>query len=101
MLRSYEPPSVLGTVSGLVPPSFDISRRPAPLCDNRAITSHSGTRPFGSLLSSREDEKLAGERSKFLLAAHCASKESAHRQSECPDRREWSTDRRDQCPRGR
>src|SRR5690242_17747996 len=60
MLRSYEPPSVCGTVSGLVPPSFDVSRRLAPLCDNRAITSHSGTR---RILSSREDENSRGERS--------------------------------------
>src|SRR5690348_17952139 len=63
MLRSYEPPSVRGTVSGLVPPSFDVSRRLAPLCDNRAITSHSGTRLFGGILSSREDENSRGERS--------------------------------------
>src|SRR5690242_18133083 len=56
MLRSYEPPSVCGTVSGLVPPRFDVSRRLAPLCDNRAITSHSGTMLLGSMSSSREDE---------------------------------------------
>src|SRR5690349_9803475 len=74
MLRSYEPPSVCGTVSGLVPPSFDVSQRLAPLCDNRAITSHSGTMLFGGILSSREDENSRGERSILASGPYIVSR---------------------------
>src|SRR6266850_5906352 len=63
MLRSYEPPSVRGTVSGLVPLHIDVSRPatpcaiigPARLAVERGLS--------GSILSSRGDENSACERS--------------------------------------
>src|SRR6266850_6631172 len=63
MLRSYEPPSVRGTVSGVVPLHIDVSRPatpcaiigPARLAVERGLS--------GSILSPREDENSARERS--------------------------------------
>src|SRR5690242_5101332 len=96
MLRSYEPPSVFGTGSGLVPPSFDVSRRPAPLCDNRAITSRSGTMLFGSIFVLARGRKLAGVNGRFFEWRPAVGREnSTHRQEKRPRGGERSTLRRD------
>src|SRR6267378_1003881 len=56
MLRSYEPPSVGGTVSGLVPLHSDVSRPATPLAIIGPARLAVERGLLGSILSSREDE---------------------------------------------